>query len=64
MCLSCVHFEVSKSPKKTPHRCALLQISMADTDLRLDCSVYEEADIATQKEPGRFSASRLEPKSA
>ena len=49
MCLSCVHFEVSESPKKTPHRCALLQISMADTDLRLDCSVYEEADVATQK---------------
>jgi DNA-binding MarR family transcriptional regulator len=49
MCLSCIHFEVSKSPKKTPHRCALLKISMADTDLRLDCSVYEEADVATQK---------------
>jgi DNA-binding MarR family transcriptional regulator len=49
MCLSCVHFEVSKSPKGTPHRCALLKISMADTDLRLDCSVYEATDIATQK---------------
>jgi hypothetical protein len=49
MCLSCVHFEASKNPKKTPHRCALLQISMADTDLRLDCSVFEEADVATQK---------------
>jgi DNA-binding MarR family transcriptional regulator len=49
MCLSCVHFEVSKSAKKAPHHCALLHISMADTDLRLDCSVYEAADIATQK---------------
>ncbi len=49
MCLSCVHFEASKNPKKAPHRCALLQISMADTDLRLDCSVFEEADVATQK---------------
>ncbi|SAL87665.1 MarR family transcriptional regulator [Caballeronia terrestris] len=58
MCLSCVHVEASKSPKKTPHRCALLQISMADTDLRLDCSVYEEADVTTQSEAGRFSPRR------
>jgi DNA-binding MarR family transcriptional regulator len=49
MCLSCAHFEVSKYPKRSPHHCALLQLSMADTDLRLDCSVYEEADVATQK---------------
>ena len=49
MCLSCAHFEVSKNPKRSPHHCALLQLSMADTDLRLDCSVYEEADVATQK---------------
>ena len=49
MCLSCVHFEASKNPKKAPHRCALLHISMADTDLRLDCSVFEAADVSTQK---------------
>ncbi|SOE89023.1 DNA-binding transcriptional regulator, MarR family [Caballeronia arationis] len=49
MCLSCVHFEASKKPKITPHRCALLRLSMGDADLRLDCSVFEEADPLTQK---------------
>lgn len=49
MCVSCTHFVPSKSPKKTPHRCELLDLSMADTDLRLDCSVHEEADLTTQK---------------
>jgi hypothetical protein len=29
---------------------------MADTDLRLDCSVYEEADIATQKKSWKIFA--------
>jgi DNA-binding MarR family transcriptional regulator len=49
MCLSCTHFVPSKSTKKTPHRCELLDLSMSDTDLRLDCSVHEEADLTTQK---------------
>ncbi|SAL68730.1 MarR family winged helix-turn-helix transcriptional regulator [Caballeronia humi] len=56
MCLSCMHFEASKSPKKAPHHCAILQISMTDTDLRLDCSVYEEADVATQKKSWKVFA--------
>jgi DNA-binding MarR family transcriptional regulator len=49
MCVSCTHFVPSKSPKKTPHHCELLDLSMGDTDLRLDCSVHEEADLTTQK---------------
>ncbi|MGF6302071.1 DNA-binding MarR family transcriptional regulator [Paraburkholderia sp. WC7.3d] len=49
MCLNCTHFQPSKNPKKTPHHCALLDLNMADTDLRLDCSVHETADVATQK---------------
>lgn len=49
MCLTCTHLEVSKNPKKTPHYCALLDLKMGDTDLRLDCAVHETADVATQK---------------
>ena len=49
MCVSCTHFEPSSKPKKTPHHCALLSLSLADTDLRLDCSVHEEANLSTQK---------------
>ena len=49
MCVTCTYFEPSKNPKKTPHHCALLDLSLADTDLRLDCSVHETADVATQK---------------
>ncbi|POR49736.1 MarR family transcriptional regulator [Paraburkholderia eburnea] len=56
MCLSCSHFEPSKTPKKTPHKCALLGIQMADTDLRLDCSVYEQADATTQKKNWKIFA--------
>jgi DNA-binding MarR family transcriptional regulator len=56
MCLSCSHFEPSKNPKKTPHHCALLDMKMADTDLRLDCSVYEAADVATQKKTWKIFA--------
>lgn len=56
MCLSCSHFEPSKTPKKTPHKCALLGIQMSDTDLRLDCSVYEQADATTQKKNWKIFA--------
>jgi DNA-binding MarR family transcriptional regulator len=56
MCLTCAHFEPSKNPKKTPHHCALLHIKMADTDLRLDCSVYEEADVTVQKKSWKVFA--------
>ncbi|MEQ5840402.1 MarR family winged helix-turn-helix transcriptional regulator [Paraburkholderia acidicola] len=49
MCVTCTYFEPSKNPKKTPHHCALLDLSLGDTDLRLDCSVHEAADVATQK---------------
>ncbi|MGA7778490.1 MAG: MarR family winged helix-turn-helix transcriptional regulator [Paraburkholderia sp.] len=49
MCLTCTHFEPSKNPKKTPHYCKLLDLKMSDTDVRLDCSVHETADVATQK---------------
>jgi DNA-binding MarR family transcriptional regulator len=56
MCLSCSHFVASKNPKKTPHHCALLNMDMADTGLRLDCSVYEEGDLATQKKSWKIFA--------
>ena len=56
MCLSCAHLEASKNPKKTPHHCTLLNIDMADTDLRLDCSVYEEGDLAKQKKNWKIFA--------
>lgn len=56
MCLSCTHFEPSKNPKKTPHHCALLDMNMSDTDLRLDCSVHETADVATQKKTWKIFA--------
>ncbi|MDB5784509.1 MarR family winged helix-turn-helix transcriptional regulator [Caballeronia mineralivorans] len=56
MCLSCTHLEASKNPKKTPHHCALLNIDMADTDLRLDCSVYEEGDLSKQKKNWKIFA--------
>ncbi|AME23413.1 MULTISPECIES: MarR family winged helix-turn-helix transcriptional regulator [Burkholderiaceae] len=56
MCLSCTHLEASKNPKKTPHHCNLLNIDMGDTDLRLDCSVYEEGDLAKQKKNWKIFA--------
>jgi hypothetical protein len=56
MCVTCVNFEPSKNPKKTPHHCALLDLSFSDTDLRLDCSVHEEADSATQKKTWKIFA--------
>jgi DNA-binding MarR family transcriptional regulator len=49
MCLTCSHFEPSKNAKKTPHHCKALKMNMSDTEVRLDCSVYEAADITTQK---------------
>jgi len=56
MCLTCSHFEPSKNPKKAPHHCQLLNIDMADADLRLDCSVYEQADVTTQKKNWKIFA--------
>jgi DNA-binding MarR family transcriptional regulator len=56
MCLTCTHFEPSKNPKKTPHHCALLDLKMSDTDVRLDCSVQETADVATQKKNWKIYA--------
>lgn len=49
MCVTCKHFEVSKSPKKAAHHCEALKLSMGDGELRLDCPVHEEADSLTQK---------------
>jgi hypothetical protein len=34
----------------------LLNIDMADTDLRLDCSVYEEGDLSKQKKNWKIFA--------
>jgi DNA-binding MarR family transcriptional regulator len=49
MCVTCKHFEVSKSPKKAAHRCQALDLALGDRELRLDCPVHEEADSLTQK---------------
>ena len=59
MCLTCAHFEASKNPKKTPHRCELLGLAMADTDVRLDCSVFEQADAAEQKKNWKIFAQQV-----
>ncbi|QGZ62770.1 MarR family winged helix-turn-helix transcriptional regulator [Paraburkholderia acidisoli] len=56
MCLTCAHFEPSKNSKKTPSHCSLLNLDMADTDLRLDCSVYQQADATTQKKNWKIFA--------
>jgi len=48
MCLTCAHFQPSKA-KKPAHYCAALELTLNDSDLRLDCSVHEEGDAATQK---------------
>ncbi|RQR31651.1 MULTISPECIES: MarR family winged helix-turn-helix transcriptional regulator [unclassified Burkholderia] len=56
MCLTCAHFQPGKQSKKTVHYCAALDLSMSDSDLRLDCSVQEEADAATQKKTWKVFA--------
>jgi DNA-binding MarR family transcriptional regulator len=56
MCLTCTHLDASKTPKKTPHHCEQLRISMTDTELRLDCPVYEQADATTQKKNWKIFA--------
>jgi DNA-binding MarR family transcriptional regulator len=56
MCVTCKHFQPSRSGKKSVYRCALLDLAMADSDLRLDCSVHEEADAATQKKTWKIFA--------
>ncbi|AOJ75535.1 MarR family winged helix-turn-helix transcriptional regulator [Burkholderia ubonensis] len=49
MCVTCAHFQPGKQSKKTVHHCAVFDQAMTDSDLRLDCSVHEEGDAATQK---------------
>ncbi|KAG0164908.1 hypothetical protein DFQ28_007512 [Apophysomyces sp. BC1034] len=49
MCMTCTHFVPSKTPKRIPHRCEMLDLRMSDTEVRLDCSVFEEAGALTQK---------------
>lgn len=60
MCVTCMHFEPGKNPKKTPHHCELLDLSMADTDLRLDCPGMKPPTPPRRKRPGRSSRSRAE----
>ncbi|WP_206955520.1 MarR family winged helix-turn-helix transcriptional regulator [Trinickia acidisoli] len=49
MCVTCKHFDVSKSPKKAAHRCMALNQPIGDVELRLDCPIHEGADSLTQK---------------
>ncbi|PLZ02011.1 MarR family transcriptional regulator [Burkholderia sp. WAC0059] len=56
MCLTCSHFEAGKASKKPSHHCSLLRATLADTDLRLDCSVYEPADATLQKKNWKIFA--------
>ncbi|KWD14920.1 MarR family transcriptional regulator [Burkholderia ubonensis] len=58
MCVTCAHFQPSKASKKAAaaHYCAALDLTLADSDLRLDCSVHEEGDAATQKKVWKIFA--------
>jgi DNA-binding MarR family transcriptional regulator len=58
MCLTCSYFEPSKATKRVAavHRCTVLDLTLADSDLRLDCAVHEEADAATQKKTWKIFA--------
>ncbi|MEX3612977.1 MAG: MarR family winged helix-turn-helix transcriptional regulator [Burkholderia gladioli] len=56
MCVTCKHFQPGKAAKKPSYRCSLLDLTMADSDLRLDCSVHEEADVLTQKKTWKVFA--------
>ncbi|GLU35191.1 MarR family winged helix-turn-helix transcriptional regulator [Trinickia caryophylli] len=49
MCVTCKHFEPSKSGKKVVHRCLAYGQRIDDLDLRLDCERHEQADLGTQK---------------
>ncbi|HTI18764.1 MAG TPA: MarR family winged helix-turn-helix transcriptional regulator [Trinickia sp.] len=56
MCVTCRHFEPSKSMKKAPHGCTALGQSLGDAELRLDCTVHEEADSSLQKKNWKIFA--------
>lgn len=56
MCVTCKHFQPGKQGRKLGYRCSLLDLTMTDADLRLDCTVHEEADIATQKKTWKIFA--------
>ncbi|AOJ08343.1 MarR family transcriptional regulator [Burkholderia sp. ABCPW 14] len=56
MCVTCKHFQPGKAARKPTYRCSLLDMTMADSDLRLDCAVHEEADALTQKKTWKLFA--------
>lgn len=56
MCVTCKHFQPGKQGRKLGYRCSLLDLMMTDADLRLDCTVHEEADVATQKKTWKIFA--------
>jgi DNA-binding MarR family transcriptional regulator len=56
MCLTCKHFLPSRTGKKVSYRCPELDLTMADSDLRLDCAEHEEADALTQKKTWKIFA--------
>ncbi|WP_414450635.1 MarR family winged helix-turn-helix transcriptional regulator [Burkholderia sp. 22PA0099] len=56
MCVTCKHFQPGKTGRKASYRCSLLDLTMADSDLRLDCTVHEEADALTQKKTWKIFA--------
>ncbi len=56
MCMTCAHFQLTKAAKKPSYYCSGFDLTMADADLRLDCSLHEEADLATQKKTWKIFA--------
>lgn len=56
MCVTCKHFQPGKAARKPTYRCSLLDLTMTDSDLRLDCAVHEEADVLTQKKTWKLFA--------
>ncbi|MBN8870996.1 MAG: winged helix-turn-helix transcriptional regulator [Solirubrobacterales bacterium] len=43
MCSTCRFFERDAHPGETPHHCGLLDIPLADADLRVDCPEHQPA---------------------
>lgn len=56
MCVTCKFLVPTRTGKKVSYHCTALDLNMTDSDLRLDCSDYEEGDAATQKKVWKIFA--------
>lgn len=51
MCVSCSHFKANASKdKRQPHRCTMLSLALADSELQLDCQAHQPADEVVARE--------------